>query len=85
MARKPARHLSETGFRLIIPAASYSPTQLPAQYHRLQEAGTSVFGMGTGVGLSTNNQKRSAEARFLTKDQFNPSLTLVSTRECQGS
>jgi hypothetical protein len=26
------------GLRLIIPAASYSPTQLPAQYHRLQEA-----------------------------------------------
>jgi hypothetical protein len=26
------------GLCLIIPAASYSPTQLPAQYHRLQEA-----------------------------------------------
>ena len=27
-----------SGLPLIIPAASYSPTQLPAQYHRLQEA-----------------------------------------------
>src|ERR1044072_1101778 len=34
---KKAREISR-GLSELIPAASYSPTQLPAQYHRLQEA-----------------------------------------------
>ena len=34
------------------PASSYSPTQLPMQYHRRMKGLTSVFGMGTGVALS---------------------------------
>jgi tetratricopeptide (TPR) repeat protein len=33
---KPARDYYSRGLSLIIPAASYSPTQSPAQYHRLQ-------------------------------------------------
>ena len=36
--KKPARDQFSRGLSVIIPAASYSPTQLPAQYHRLQEA-----------------------------------------------
>ena len=38
VVNEKAREISLAGFLLIIPAASYSPTQLPAQYHRLQEA-----------------------------------------------
>ena len=37
-SKKARQTFRLTGFHLIIPAASYSPTQLPTQYHRLQEA-----------------------------------------------
>ncbi len=30
--------LNQIGFFLLIPATTYSPTQLPAQYHRLKRA-----------------------------------------------
>ena len=36
--KKARSSFTLSGLSLIIPAASYSPTQLPAQYHRLQEA-----------------------------------------------
>jgi hypothetical protein len=36
--QKARSSVTLSGLLLIIPAASYSPTQLPAQYHRLQEA-----------------------------------------------
>ena len=35
---KSPPELDQAGFVKIIPATSYSPTQLPAQYHRLQQA-----------------------------------------------
>ena len=58
-----------SGLHQIIPAASYSPTQLPAQYHWLQEAGTSVFGMGTRVTLSTPKRPPISFPTLVAKQQ----------------
>ena len=38
LKRKSPLKFTLSGLHLIIPATSYSPTQFPVQYHRLQQA-----------------------------------------------